>query len=198
MAEFKFYRWPRSRTQRFRKEIRLWWINWGVFFSSSQNGSMSWVSWLLSIDNENQTLLQKTKKNNIYQAMITCLSFHFLSYLFSISIIEWNVYSATIRLCDVNIINLTSTFFSFWFCFCCYLQVCTLLYIAHIMIHVMWKYKIDPDNSAIPFLTALGDLFGSCLLAVAFAFMISIGKPYMDIDEIDSSTTQIPITVWGE
>lgn len=43
----------------------------------------------------------------------------------------------------------------------------------------MWKYKIDPDNSAIPILTALGDLFGSCLLAVAFAFMISIDKPYI-------------------
>lgn len=43
----------------------------------------------------------------------------------------------------------------------------------------MWKYKIDPDNSAIPFLTALGDLFGSCLLALAFKFMMSVGNPYM-------------------
>lgn len=47
------------------------------------------------------------------------------------------------------------------------------------MIHIMWKYKIDPDNSAIPFLTALGDLFGSCLLAIAFGFMMQIGEPYI-------------------
>ncbi|KAJ8676023.1 hypothetical protein QAD02_011809, partial [Eretmocerus hayati] len=35
------------------------------------------------------------------------------------------------------------------------LQVMLLLYVAHAMIHVMWRYKIDPDNSAIPYLTAL-------------------------------------------
>lgn len=46
------------------------------------------------------------------------------------------------------------------------------------MIHVMWKYKIDPDNSAIPYLTALGDLFGSSLLAIAFLIMSGIGQPY--------------------
>lgn len=63
------------------------------------------------------------------------------------------------------------------------------------MIHIMWKYKIDPDNSAIPFLTALGDLFGSCLLAMAFAFMMSVGQPYMggvgdgaEIAPVDVST----------
>lgn len=61
------------------------------------------------------------------------------------------------------------------------------------MIHVMWKYKIDPDNSAIPFLTALGDLFGSCLLAVAFALMIAIGKPYIDTND---ELRQGP--AWGE
>lgn len=53
-----------------------------------------------------------------------------------------------------------------------------LLYIAHIIVHAMWKRKIDPDNSSIPYLTALGDLLGSCLLAVAFLFLLSIHKDY--------------------
>jgi solute carrier family 41 len=53
-----------------------------------------------------------------------------------------------------------------------------LLYIAHVMIHAMWRYKIDPDNSAIPYLTALGDLFGSCLLLAAFLFLRAIGHEY--------------------
>uniref|UniRef100_A0A182U409 SLC41A/MgtE integral membrane domain-containing protein n=1 Tax=Anopheles melas TaxID=34690 RepID=A0A182U409_9DIPT len=58
------------------------------------------------------------------------------------------------------------------------LQVMLLLYIAHIIIHLMWKWKIDPDNSAIPYLTALGDLFGSSFLMLAFLFLRSIGHPY--------------------
>lgn len=59
------------------------------------------------------------------------------------------------------------------------LQVMLLLYVAHIIIHAMWRYKIDPDNSAIPYLTALGDLSGSLLLALAFFVIYSIThQPY--------------------
>lgn len=53
-----------------------------------------------------------------------------------------------------------------------------LLYIAHIIVHSMWKWKIDPDNSSIPYLTALGDLLGSSLLALAFLFLLSVNKEY--------------------
>ncbi|KAK9297880.1 hypothetical protein QLX08_008545 [Tetragonisca angustula] len=58
------------------------------------------------------------------------------------------------------------------------LQVMLLLYVAHVIIHAMWRYKIDPDNSAIPYLTALGDLSGTILLAIAFWFLISIHQEY--------------------
>lgn len=58
------------------------------------------------------------------------------------------------------------------------LQICLLLYIAHVLIHAMWRWKIDPDNSAIPYLTALGDLFGSMFLALAFLFIQSVGFGY--------------------
>ncbi|XP_071438883.1 solute carrier family 41 member 1-like isoform X2 [Hetaerina americana] len=54
-------------------------------------------------------------------------------------------------------------------------QVAILLYSAYIMIHWMWKNKIDPDNSAIPYLTAMGDLLGSSLLAIAFQFLYLVG-----------------------
>uniref|UniRef100_A0A6M2DYY1 Putative divalent cation transporter n=1 Tax=Xenopsylla cheopis TaxID=163159 RepID=A0A6M2DYY1_XENCH len=60
------------------------------------------------------------------------------------------------------------------------LQLLILLYVAHIIIHLMWKFKIDPDNSAIPYLTALGDLSGSILLMIAFIFLQLIGKPYIE------------------
>ena len=48
------------------------------------------------------------------------------------------------------------------------LQVFLLLYIAEIIITLMWSKGIDPDNSSIPYLTALGDLFGTLFLYVAF------------------------------
>ncbi|CAL1297109.1 unnamed protein product [Larinioides sclopetarius] len=56
------------------------------------------------------------------------------------------------------------------------IQVFLLLYFAYCMIQWMWRRKIDPDNSAIPYLTALGDLLGTSLLALAFLFLSSIGS----------------------
>ena len=64
------------------------------------------------------------------------------------------------------------------------LQICLLLYTSHVMIHAMWKWKIDPDNSAIPYLTALGDLLGSALLFVAFAFLTAIGNSYGELQDV--------------
>ncbi|XP_066997189.2 solute carrier family 41 member 1 [Anabrus simplex] len=51
------------------------------------------------------------------------------------------------------------------------IQVATLLYTAQVLIPWMWQRKIDPDNSAIPYLTSLGDLLGISLLAIAFEFL---------------------------
>ncbi|XP_037815258.1 solute carrier family 41 member 1 isoform X1 [Lucilia sericata] len=68
------------------------------------------------------------------------------------------------------------------------IQLMLLLYIAHIIVHAMWKWKIDPDNSSIPYLTALGDLLGSSLLALAFIFLLSINKEYgAGLDTLNAS-----------
>ncbi|XP_065350148.1 solute carrier family 41 member 1-like isoform X2 [Cloeon dipterum] len=56
------------------------------------------------------------------------------------------------------------------------IQVGILLYIAYIMTHWMWKRRIDPDNSAIPYLTAMGDLLGISLLAMAFGVLYVAGN----------------------
>ncbi|KAG5318427.1 S41A2 protein, partial [Acromyrmex heyeri] len=69
-------------------------------------------------------------------------------------------------------------YFVFFYVTVSLIQVMLLLYTAHIIIHAMWRCKIDPDNSAIPYLTALGDLSGSLLLALAFFFVYLIEKPY--------------------
>ena len=48
------------------------------------------------------------------------------------------------------------------------LQVGLLLHVASLMVHSMWGRGVDPDNSAIPYLTAQGDLLGGALLAGVF------------------------------
>jgi len=64
-------------------------------------------------------------------------------------------------------------------------QLLILLYIAHVMIHAMWRFRIDPDSAAIPYLTALGDLLGSSLLMVAFIFLRAIGQEYVKLHHHD-------------
>jgi len=44
------------------------------------------------------------------------------------------------------------------------------------MVFSMWSRGTDPDNSAIPYLTALGDLLGTGFLALAFLLLHLIGK----------------------
>ncbi|XP_035237995.1 solute carrier family 41 member 1-like isoform X2 [Anguilla anguilla] len=56
---------------------------------------------------------------------------------------------------------------------CCYLcaallQVGILLYVADLIVRLMWRRSLDPDNFSIPYLTALGDLLGTGFLAICF------------------------------
>lgn len=43
-----------------------------------------------------------------------------------------------------------------------------LLYVADLIIRLMWRRSLDPDNFSIPYLTALGDLLGTGFLALCF------------------------------
>lgn len=58
------------------------------------------------------------------------------------------------------------------------LQVMILLYICHLLVHTMWRFKVDPDNSSIPYLTSLGDCIGSSLLLLAFMLLRYVGNEY--------------------
>jgi solute carrier family 41 len=70
------------------------------------------------------------------------------------------------------------------------IQIMLLLFTAHVMIHAMWRYKIDPDSSSIPYLTALGDLLGSSLLLLAFMFLRKIGHEYEERPNGDDILTE--------
>ncbi|XP_043494099.1 solute carrier family 41 member 1-like [Polistes fuscatus] len=75
------------------------------------------------------------------------------------------------------------------------LQVMLLLYVAHVIIHAMWRHKIDPDNSAIPYLTALGDLSGTLFLALAFWFLTAINKEYQSCEMNEVAATTVNTTL---
>ncbi|KPJ00634.1 Solute carrier family 41 member 1 [Papilio xuthus] len=68
--------------------------------------------------------------------------------------------------------------FGLTYLLCSMLQVMVLLYMAYMLIHFMWKRKKDPDNAAIPYLTALGDLLGSVFLGLAFVILSIFGLQY--------------------
>lgn len=73
--------------------------------------------------------------------------------------------------------------FLFIYCSAALVQVFLLLYGAQVMILCMWRRKTDPDNSAIPYLTAIGDLLGGALLALSFMFLSSIGDGDEDVGD---------------
>ncbi|CAK9820011.1 Solute carrier family 41 member 1 [Anthophora plagiata] len=63
------------------------------------------------------------------------------------------------------------------------LQVILLLYITRLMVVWMWRRGIDPDSSAIPYLTAAGDLIGTALLGIAFHVLYAIGDGDSDVGD---------------
>ena len=62
-------------------------------------------------------------------------------------------------------------------------QVVILLLVADWLVHVVWRIGVDPDNVAIPFLTALGDLLGTGLLTLGFQIMWFLGDRDEDVGE---------------
>uniref|UniRef100_A0A8C5MKH4 Solute carrier family 41 member n=1 Tax=Leptobrachium leishanense TaxID=445787 RepID=A0A8C5MKH4_9ANUR len=63
------------------------------------------------------------------------------------------------------------------------LQVFALLSIADWMVHHIWRKGKDPDSFSIPYLTALGDLLGTALLAVGFHILWLIGDRDGDVGD---------------
>ncbi|OCT87590.1 solute carrier family 41 member 2-like [Xenopus laevis] len=63
------------------------------------------------------------------------------------------------------------------------LQVFALLWIADWMVHHIWRKGKDPDSFSIPYLTALGDLLGTALLAISFHVLWLIGDRDGDVGD---------------
>ncbi|XP_076796221.1 solute carrier family 41 member 3 isoform X3 [Arvicanthis niloticus] len=62
----------------------------------------------------------------------------------------------------------SSKIFMFLYLVAGMIQVVILLYLAEVMVRLTWHQALDPDNHCIPYLTGLGDLLGTSLLALCF------------------------------
>ncbi|XP_030357453.1 solute carrier family 41 member 3 isoform X3 [Strigops habroptila] len=77
------------------------------------------------------------------------------------------VFLYTIHLLQGGHTSLSFTFVMFYLT-AALLQVGILLYMAELIVRLMWRKALDPDNFSIPYLTALGDLLGTGFLAICF------------------------------
>ncbi|XP_057887971.1 solute carrier family 41 member 3 isoform X2 [Melospiza georgiana] len=77
------------------------------------------------------------------------------------------VFLYTIHLLQGGHTSLSFTFVMFYLA-AALLQVGILLYVADLLVRLMWRKALDPDNFSIPYLTALGDLLGTGFLAICF------------------------------
>eukprot|EP00123_Amoebidium_parasiticum_P012964 comp21686_c1_seq1/m.30556 comp21686_c1_seq1/g.30556 ORF comp21686_c1_seq1/g.30556 comp21686_c1_seq1/m.30556 type:complete len:480 (-) comp21686_c1_seq1:763-2202(-) len=55
------------------------------------------------------------------------------------------------------------------------IQILALLIFAHLLVFYVWSKGKDPDNIVIPYVTAVGDLLGTGLLAVGFVLLDFLG-----------------------
>ncbi|XP_075752601.1 solute carrier family 41 member 3 isoform X8 [Rhipicephalus microplus] len=58
--------------------------------------------------------------------------------------------------------------FGFLYVLVALVQVAILLLLSRSLVYWLWWWRVDPDNAAIPFITAAGDFTGTGLLTVAF------------------------------
>jgi len=73
----------------------------------------------------------------------------------------------------------TTFLFALMYIIAAFTQVFLLLQMARSIVYWLWRRSSDPDNSAIPLLTAIGDLFGTAFLTLGFLILTTTGQPVM-------------------
>lgn len=76
------------------------------------------------------------------------------------------------------------------------IQEWILLYACLHVVHLQWKWGIDPDSAAVPYLTALGDLCGTALLTCVFEALnqIDLAEHAVDREVAPLNVTQVADT----
>ncbi|XP_048212297.1 solute carrier family 41 member 3 isoform X2 [Perognathus longimembris pacificus] len=87
--------------------------------------------------------------------------------LLSLAVPGHLVFFYIIRLAEGPALTLSATFVALYL-LAGLLQVAVLLFLAEVTVRLAWRQALDPDNHCIPYLTGLGDLLGTGLLALCF------------------------------
>ena len=86
------------------------------------------------------------------------------------------IYIVTIRLIRSGTVFITLAFISMYLV-SSIAQVIALLYMAHVIVPLLWSRKIDPDNAAIPGIMSCGDLLGTAFLTGAYVILNALSDP---------------------
>lgn len=87
-----------------------------------------------------------------------------------------------IAVCSFKTLGFPSILFVVFYLLAAICQVAVLLYLCQILVYSMWSRGTDPDNAAIPYLTAIGDLLGTLFLAVCFLVLHMAGDQFQEAD----------------
>ncbi|XP_075014983.1 solute carrier family 41 member 3 isoform X6 [Calonectris borealis] len=139
-----------------------------TFFSSEVNSKSARVLFLLVIPGH----LVFLYTIHLLQGGHTSLSFTFVMFYLTAALLQVNpVQKEPLRYCENRTVSRlnrshgkTSSSSPHFQSF----QVGILLYVADLIVRLMWRKALDPDNFSIPYLTALGDLLGTGFLAICF------------------------------
>jgi len=98
-------------------------------------------------------------------------------------------------LCLLEVGGLPSSLFVAMYLLAGVSQVALLLYICQIVVYSLWARGTDPDNAAIPYLTAFGDLLGTSFLFLAFLALSTVGDPFVSsLQDKDVVNTTVLLT----
>lgn len=86
------------------------------------------------------------------------------------------IYVVTIRLIRSGSVFITLSFLTMYLTVAI-AQVIVLLYMAHVVVPLLWSKMIDPDNAAIPAIMSCGDLLGTAFLTLAYVFLTALDDP---------------------
>ncbi|KAH9367839.1 hypothetical protein HPB48_003116 [Haemaphysalis longicornis] len=76
-------------------------------------------------------------------------------------------------------VSMSATYYTLYMC-ATLAQVMVLLYLARLVVYLLWRFSVDPDNAAIPFLTGCGDFLGTGFLTLAYVLLSKLGDATAD------------------
>lgn len=103
-----------------------------------------------------------------------------------------------IAICFLENLGIPTPLFFIFYLLAAVCQVAVLLYLCQILVYWMWSKGTDPDNAAIPYLTAIGDLLGTAFLALSFMVLSYSQDNFLEGIESDVSFENVTVLLQSD